>query len=307
MRHKEYTLQEIAGSLKRTVSCIHYELQRNKVKGKYDADKAHRKATLRSKKSAGFRWKKIVQIKELKTYVHKKLYERRSPEEIAGRIKNVNKQLKYVSKNSIRSYIKSVHGRKIEAFRNKIKPKKKRRVTKVSKLKDRTFIDKRPKIINDRKRVGDVEADFVISGKDGKGALLTLTDRKIRITFIEKILPISIKNVHAAFLRIQKKFPELKSISTDNDILFQHHKELERLLGVKIYFCHPYHSWEKGSIENANKHIRKYIPKGADISFYSIAFIRKVEHKLNDRYLKVLMYYTPDEKLAIHRKRKKAR
>jgi transposase, IS30 family len=285
---------------------VHYELTRNKVKGKYDSKKAHHKATLRSKKSAGFRWKKIVQFKELKIFVHKKLYEGRSPEEIAGRIKNVNKQLEHVSKNSIRSYIKSVHGRKIEAYRNKIKPKKKRRGIKVSKLKDRTFIDKRPKIINDRKRVGDIEADFVISGKDGKGALLTVIDRKVRITFIEKILPVSIENVHKAFLRIQKKFPELKSISTDNDILFQHHKELEKLLEVKIYFCHPYHSWEKGSIENANKHIRKYIPKGADISFYSIPFIRKVEHKLNDRYLKVLTYYTPDERLAMHRKLKKA-
>jgi transposase, IS30 family len=246
-----------------------------------------------------------VQFKELKTFVHKKLYEGRSPEEIAGRIKQVKKQLEHVSKNSIRSYIKSVHGRKIEAFRNKIKPKKKRRGTKVSGLKDRTFIDKRPKIINNRLRVGDTEADFVISGKGGKGALLTLTDRKIRMTFIEKILPVNIENVHQAFLRIQRKFPELKSISTDNDILFQHHKELGKLLGVKIYFCHPYHSWEKGSIENANKHIRKYIPKSADISLYSKSFIQKVEDKLNDRYLKVLMYYTPHEKLDQHRKRKR--
>jgi IS30 family transposase len=124
---------------------------------------------------------------------------------------------------------------------------------------------------------------------------------------IEKILPVSIENVHNALLNIQKKLPELKSISADNDILFQNQKELEKLIGVKIYFCHPYHSWEKGSIENANKHIRKYIPKGADISFYSKSFIKKVEDKLNDRYLKVLTYYTPDEKLTMHRKLKKAR
>jgi transposase, IS30 family len=292
--------------LGRSPNSISREIKQNSVKGIYDSGKAHHKATLRSKKSAGFKWKKIVQSKDLKKYVHKKLYENRSPEEVAGRLKYVEKHLPYVSKNSIRNYIKCVHGRRIEAHRGKIRVKKKRRGTKVSELKDRTFIGKRPKIINDRGRVGDLEADFIVSGKDGKGILLTVTDRKIRISFIGKIYPVTIENVHKAFLRIKKKFPELKSISTDNDILLKHHKELEKLLGVKIYFCDPYSSWQKGSIENTNKHIRKYIPKGADISFYSKSFIKKVEDKLNDRYLKVLNYYTPDEKLAQHRKRKNA-
>ena len=153
--------------------------------------------------------------------------------------------------------------------------------------------------------MGDVEVDFVVSGKNGRGILLTMVDGKTRILFIKKILPVSIKNVHKAFLCIQKKFPELKSISTDHDLLFQHHKELKKLLGSKIYFCRPYHSWEKGSIENANKHIRKYISQGSDISFYPTSFIRKVAHRLNDRYLKILLYYSPREKLERHRKLKK--
>ena len=235
------------------------------------------------------------------------MYENRSPEEVAGRLKYVDKHLPYASKNSIRNYLKSVHGRQIESFRNKQKTRTKRRRTKVGKLKDRTFIDKRPKSINERKRVGDGTADFVVSGKGGSGILLTVVDRKLRIVFIEKILPVNIKNVHKAFQCIKKKFPELKSISADNDLLFQHHKELDKTLGVKVYFCHPYHSWEKGSIENANKHIRKYIPKGSDISFYPTSFIRKVARRLNDRYLKVLLYYSPQEKLEQHRKRKKRR
>ena len=53
----------------------------------------------------------------------------------------------------------------------------------------------------------------------------------------------------------------MRTITTDNDILLQKHKELEKLLGVKIYFCHPYRLWEKGTIENTNGAIRKYIPK----------------------------------------------
>lgn len=305
MRKRKYSLQEIADELGRAKSAIYYELRGNKVNGRYESKKAEHKATQRAQKSAGFRWKKLVACKELRTYVHKKLYEGRSPEEIAGRIKNKEKHLPSISNESIRRYIRSVHGRALEVFRNRKKPKKRGSKAAKEKLQDRTFIDKRPKIINERKRVGDVEADFVVSGKDGKGILLTVVDRKTRFVFIQKILPVSIKNVHKAFVRIHKKFPELKSISTDNDILFQKHKELEKLLGVKMYFCHPYHSWEKGSIENVNRHIRKYIPKGSDISFYPTSFIRKVEYKLNDRYLEVLAFYSPDETLQQHRYRKK--
>lgn len=274
------------------------------MKERYDAKKAHVKATTR-RMAAWFQWKRIAEHKELKKYVEAKLYDDHSPESIAGRLKNVDQYLPYASKDSIYRYLKSVHGRKLEAYRAKRKPAKKHKRTKVTKLADRVFIDKRPKVINKRGRVGDVEADFIVSGKTGKGILLTIVCRKIRVVFIEKINPVTIKNVHKAFRKIQERFPEIKTVSTDNDILLQKHKELEKLLVCKIYFCHPYHSWEKGSNENANGHIRKYIPKGADVSFYSKSFIKKVEDKLNGRYLKCLRYYTPAEVLKKHRKQKK--
>jgi len=110
-----------------------------------------------------------------------------------------------------------------------------------------------------------------------------------------------------AFVRIKQRFPEMRTITTDNDLLLQRHKELEGLLGVKIYFCHPYHSWEKGMIENTNGEIRKSIPKGSDISKYSKRFIRGVETKINDRYMECLGYMTPHEALDKYRKQKKRR
>jgi IS30 family transposase len=76
------------------------------------------------------------------------------------------------------------------------------------------------------------------------------------------------------------------------------------LLGIRTYFCHPYHSWEKGSIENANGVIREDIPKGSDISRHSKRFIRKIEERLNRRPMEVLDSFTPDELLAKHRKRR---
>jgi IS30 family transposase len=239
--------------------------------------------------------------------VEKSLYDGQSPSNIAGRIKKKEKNLPRISKESIYRYIASVYGRKIEVFRNKRKYKKRGRGIKIKKLQDRVFIDKRPKHINERKRVGDAEADFIVSGKNGRGILLSLADRKIRTSFIEQILEVSIENVHKAFLRIKKRFPELNSFTTDNDLLFRHHKKLETLLKIKIYFCNPYHSWEKGTIENTNKHIRKDIPKGSDISRYSKVFIQKIEDKLNRRFMAVIDHQTPSEAILKFRQTKRPR
>lgn len=252
---------------------------------------------------------KIVENPELRKFVERSLLEGRSPESITGRINNHKKELPNVSADSIERFLKSVYGRKIEMRRQKLKHRRKyrRRRLKVTQLKDRKFIDTRPKIANKRGRVGDAEADFIVSGKSGKGYLLTMADRKLRVSFLEKILPLSIENVHRGFLRIKQRYPELRTITTDNDLLLARHKELEKLLDVKVYFCHPYSSWEKGTIENTNGEIRKDIPKGSDISRYSSRFIRSVEAKINNRYMECLKFATPDEALELYRKQKKRR
>ena len=93
----------------------------------------------------------------------------------------------------------------------------------------------------------------------------------------------------------------MKSISTDNDLLWTYHKKLEEELSVKFYFCHPYSSWEKGSVENFNGQARKYIKKGSDISQYPDKYIKMVEDKLNNRYMAILNYKTPKEALKEYR------
>ena len=240
--------------------------------------------------------------------MEKELLADQSPPNISGRIRKHEKQLAYVSKNIIYRYIKSPYGRKIEYYRAKRKNRRggRRRVS-LKQLKDRTFIDKRPEFINKRKRIGDTEADFLVSGKSGKGIILNVTDRKSRAPFIEQIIKVTIKNVHLAFKKVKKRFPELRTITTDNDLLLQRHKELEKLLGVKIYFCHPYHSWEKGTVENTNKYIRKDIPKGSDISKYSKRFIHSIEIKLQRRFMDCLNHLMPYEVIEKRRKQKKRR
>jgi IS30 family transposase len=246
---------------------------------------------------------KIVEYDALRKEIVRRLYDDQSPEAIAGYIKK-KRILPSISKDAIYRFIASVYGRRIEAHRWQHRHRRRGRHPKVAQLANRRFIEQRPHHIDLRKRIGDAEADFIVSGKSGKGILLVVVDRKSRATFIERIMRPSIRDVHAAFLAIKARFSEMRTLTMDNDILFARHGELARLLQVKIYFCHPYHSWEKGSVENANKVIRRDIPKGSDIFKRSKRFIGRLEEKLNRRPMKCLDYRTPHEVLEVYRKRR---
>ena len=281
-------------------------MNRNKTNGRYDPKKAGHKAYVR-RQNAKYQGKKITENKELKTFVESSLLSGQSPEGISGRLKyKREKNLPYISKDSVYRYIRSPYGRKIEAKLEKKKKRGKKRKNNGI-LDGRTFIGKRPKYINDRLRVGDAEFDFIVSGKYGKGIALTVADRKLRVSFVEPIYKVSIPAVHLATQKVKQRYPEWLTGTTDNDLLFARHKELEKELFIKIYFCNPYHSWEKGTIENTNGEIRKDIPKGSDISKYPPSFFRSIEKKLNDRFMKCLKYMTPSEAILKHRKTKKSR
>lgn len=300
-------MREIAGALDRSPSTISDEIKRNSVRGTYDPKKAAHKAYAR-RKYAKFQGMKVVGHGALRKRVEELLLGGRSPESIAGRIRRKEKHLPSISGDSIERFLRSVHGRRIESVRQRQKAKRRwrKKRKKVTQLTDRKFIDVRPLVVDRRARVGDVESDFILSGRSGVGILLTVADRKLRISFIEQILIVTIVEVEQACLRVKKRYPEWLTMTTDNDLLWQHHPRLEKLLGVTIYFCHPYHSWEKGTIENTNGEVRKYIPKSSDISTYSRRDIQNVEEKLNGRFMECLGFATPLEALIAHRKRKNA-
>jgi transposase, IS30 family len=248
---------------------------------------------------------KVVSDDALRERVDELLLDDQSPEATAGRITEQEKELPPVSGKSIRRYIKSSYGRNIEIHRNRRKKRRHRRQKK-SRLKDRKFIEERPVSLQNRRRVGDAEGDFIVSGKTGKGIVLVIVDRKFRLPFLEQILEPSLEEVTNACLRIKECYPEWKTMTTDNDLLFQHHKKLEKILGITIYFCHPHHPWEKGEIENINGIIRFDVPKSSDISRYSKAFIKKLEAKLQRKIYDCLNFLTPAEKMTRYRKRKHA-
>lgn len=284
-------------------SAIWYELTKRRKNRGYDAEYAQHITYVKRKYSKAV-GQKIALDSGLRKFVESGLLDDQSPEGTAGRLKYIEKTIISVSAFAIRRYIKSPYGRRIEAHRAKVFKKKRRgRVWKTN-LAGKRMIDKRPSKIAKRWGLGHMEGDFIVSGKSGTGILLTLTDRKTRKSLLERILPVSVANVERALIRMKKRYPEMQSITFDNDLLLLEHKQLERKLGVIIYFCHPRSPWEKPSVENLNKVLRRYIPKGSDISRYSKYFVKKLEEKVNRRWMECLKYLSPNEAYTRELKRK---
>ena len=304
LKKKKYSYEDIATTLGRALSTVSDEIARNRTHGVYDPRKAQHKAYVR-RKYAKYQGMKIVHHDDLRKEITARLMDDQFPKAIAGHITKHQKHLPAISKNAIYRFIASPYGRKIETHQFLRRQKRGRRRGRTRSLTNRTFIDKRPASINTKRHIGDTEADFIVSGKNGRGILLVVVDRRSRAPFLERILPTTVPNMHRAFLRIKARFSEMKTMTTDNDILFARHGELARLLQVKIYFCHPYHSWEKGAIEHVNGVIRRDIPKGSDLSRYSKRFIERLERKLNRRPMQCLDDKTPEMVLAAYRARLK--
>lgn len=161
-------------------------------------------------------------------------------------------------------------------------------------IPERRSIADRPKIANDRKRMGDLEGDLIVGYKQS-GYILTVLDRKTRLVALE-LLPTRKKNVVArAFLKAFKRMPDVKTLTLDNAREFSCHLELKKKVGVQVFFADPYCSYQRGSVENINGWIRHYFPKKYDFKQLLPKDLRRVEKKLNTRPRKVLRYLTPEE------------
>jgi len=294
--NKGKSIRFISGKLKRSTSSVSDEIKKNSVNGRYNALKAIQKARQRRKKSK-IQCMKVVMDKELKEFVVKNIKDDQSPKGISGRIKNIDKHIKYASPKAIYKFVESIHGRQIEkhlysrAVKKKSGPK--RGKNKVS-LDGRTMIDKRPKKVDKRFEFGHFEGDFIESGKDGKGSLLVLIERKTRYPFIVYTESKKTEHINNLIFSTLKNVP-LQSITLDNDISFKKHKELSELIGTIIFFCHPFCSHEKGTVENRNKAIRRYVLKRSDLSKYKLEYFKEVESKLRNKYMECLNYKTPQE------------
>lgn len=285
----------IALKLGRGVSSISDEVHRNSVKGKYSADKADHKAYVKRKYSKN-ECMKVAMDAELEKFVKEGLRDDQSPECLSGRLKNVQKDIQYASTKAIYKFVYSPNGRQIEkhlyskAVHKKGGPKRGQSIS----IDGRTMIDERPQKVEKRLEFGHYEGDFIESGRDGKGSLLVIVERKTRYPFIRYIEDRTTKNVNKVVEEMLRGLP-IESLTVDNDISFQKHKELSKLIESEIYFCHPQAPHEKGTVENRNKAIRRYVKKRTDLSSIAKETFVFVEERLRNKYMKCLGYKNPKE------------
>ena len=280
-----YSGRAVARALSRSPNTISYEIRENSTLGVYDPLKADAKARVR-KHYRKLEWSKIEQYPELKTFVIEKLEAHWNPDEIAGYVKRT-KEVPYVSKTAIYEWLRTSRGERycelLYSKRKRVKhhKPKARRVL----IPNRIGIASRSAGAFNRSRGGHWERDTVVGRKGTAGGLATAQERKTRLVVARKVESMRpVEHLSAD----QTMFESMKSlsISRDNGIENREHEAL----GIPSFFCDPYSSWQKGGIENANKMIRRYFPKGTDFSEVSQEEVDHAVRLINEKPRRILGY-----------------
>lgn len=348
MKHKKLTLterellsqwikehvakKECARRLGRNIRTVQRELKRNKTRVSIGKDwkiiyePFHAQAAFEDRKQNAFNAKQPLKSKKIYSYVLKYLRNGWSPEQIAGRLKDVdypNDKSWHICHETIYQFIykektdqtkqgqqQEMDGRKKriktlttvtdlnhplwEYLRRKQKRRRKLGGRKVQRVRipDRVSIHNRPKIIAKRKQFGHWEGDSIV-GKNHITGLHTEYERVSSLTRFEKLQQITAQEVVNAAQKIFGVLPAHAKFSTtlDNGLEHANHKEF----GIQVYFADPYSSWQRGGNENCNLWIRYYFPKRTDFANITDEELRDVEWELNNRPRKRLKFRTPQE------------
>ncbi len=294
-QQRKDSMSAIARQIGVSPSTVSREIFRNKTKsGKYVWNKADDIAVRRARRIPGnrrtseiLRWR----IEQLITD------EQWSPRQISGWFrKNEGIVISYETIYKMIREDKS--GKLAKNCRHKMKYRHKHlkmRPTKATNIKNRVSIHERPKEANG-KRFGDWEMDLIVD--NNSNAILTMIERKTNFLLMAKLkegkkaMPLA-KTVWR--LLLPYKGDNLKTITTDNGSEFAAHEWITRKLGVPVFFTDAYSSWQKGAVENTNKLVRQYIPKGMDISRVTDKRIASIQAKINRRPREKLGFSTPKE------------
>ena len=265
------SLKAIARQIKVHASTVSREIKRNSTRlGRYSWRIAQESADIRKERTPGNRG---IDNNVLQEALHLLKTEDWSPKQISGYL---SMKSEYISHETIYKRIRSDESGELRSHcRHKLKYRRHVKVAKKTKVRNipgRTSIHDRPAEA-DGKRFGDWEMDLII-GKGQKSAILTLCERSKNY-----LLMANRKNV--------------LTITTDNGSEFACHKKIAKALDTTVYFADSYASWQKGAIENENKLIRQYIPKGTDFKELSENFIKEVQYKINRRPREKLNFSTP--------------
>lgn len=308
------TLREIGRRLGRSDTTIGRELKRNKsgsgkrsqehFNAQYMPCVAQAKA---DKKALNQRTKAPLKEVAIFLYVREHLTDPFfwTPEQIAGRLP-LDHPGKSISVETIYQYIYSKKAGRFKLWtlltcaRKKRMKKGGRTVNRDSKIPGSISIDLRPEVVSNKSRVGDWETDNLGGKTTDKTALSVTIERLSRYTILTKLSDRLAVTKKDALVRRLGTFPDTArlTLTTDNGSENSCHLQTQQDLKLIMYFCHAYRSWEKGAVENTNKRIRRFIPKGTSIDSVSEKRIKQIEHILNNTPRKCLGYLTPQEKMV---------
>ena len=275
---KGYSLRAIAGVLGRSPNTISYEVRANSVNGTYNPSKADTKANVR-KKNRRFQYSKIEKDPRLKEIIIEKLKEHWNPREIAGWIQIHHSEWK-VSTATIYTWLRTGRGDRYcdLLYSKRHYPKKHKNKSKRVLIPERVGIEERSEEIDNRSVYGHYESDTIVSCRSGTGAVLVLQERQSRCVYLWKLENMKPRPC-ATHLKQASTALGVQSITFDNGIENVYHQSI----GVPTYFCDPYSSWQKGGVENVNKMIRRYIPKGTDLATVSQRFLNCIANRINKK------------------------
>lgn len=291
--------REIGRLLRRSHTTISRELKRNRyphplMRG-YVSCLAQQQAQLR-KSEGGQRAR--LKSEEIRTYVESKLTIGWTPEQIANRLR-LDRPNASISHEAIYQYIYTDWREGIQLLVRK-RPYRYSKGLQCGRKKppilNRVSIDERPSVINERKEGGHWECDLIIC--DGsKTSIQVLHERMSRLVQLALIPNRKAKTAKEAIVKNLSAFPRqaIKSITYDNGSENYRHDEVNTELGIKSFFCNPYHSWEKGAVENTNSLIRRWVPKKMNLSLITKEQIKQIEERLNARPRKCLGFKNPNE------------
>ena len=296
------SLEQIAQALGRNKATISRELNRNgtQIRKLYGAAQAHQRACLR-KSEAGHRPR--LKNKYIRTYVRRQLLNGWSPELIAGRVRKLPSKPQRICPESIYRYIYDPAIRQNQNLVPCLARAHKRRLAwghrhthRDLHIPERISIRKRPAAVERRRQAGHWENDSAMT-RASKAAVNVLVERTTRLTKLSRLPRRTAHETSVAIVRSLSHLPPWmrRTITYDNGAENVEHQRTNRKLNTLSFFCEPFHSWEKGTVENTIGLIRRFYPKKTNFDRVSVKDLKRVERWLNNRPRKVLQYDTPRE------------
>ena len=303
LREQGYSFRQIGNLLGRNHTVLSREYRRHAKYGKtYIPCKAHLKAVMAAKEQ---RTKAPLKNHLIFLYVRQRLRGGWSPEEIAGRLpldypgKSIHPETIYryiYNQRKTRGmklwrYLKLHRKRRLKADGRKVKSQ--------GKIPYAVRIDLRPAEVNLRQSAGHWETDNMEGKRSDRTTASVEVERKTRYALVSKLKDRLAQTKTDCIVNNLSIFPSgiTRTLTADNGHENTFHRQISQKLNLSVFFCHAYHGWEKGTVENTIGRIRKYLPKGTSLDRISERKLKMIEYQLSHTPRKCLNYLTPYEKM----------